>query len=180
MSAKSHPKDYQRSVEQETLILDATELICSVMEEAGMSRQELAKRLGKSKGFVSQLLSGRRNMTLRTLGDVMYSLGHRFELSAAPLAAERRYPGAEGTAATRPSRAIEPVPMPKLAALSQTLDPASPFSRSYFGQLGQPRPALQQFGPKPLGRRCSHSAELKKVQRGVGRHAARYQRVPSG
>lgn len=87
-----HNDTYARLVEQETLIADATELICQVMQEDGVSRQDLAHRLGKSKGFVSQLLTGERNMTLRTLADVLFALDHRFELAARPLAASRSYP----------------------------------------------------------------------------------------
>ena len=83
--------EYSPLVEQETLIADATELICQVMEVEGINRQDLATRLGKSKGFVSQILTGERNMTLRTLADVMFALGHRFELAAKPLAAPRTY-----------------------------------------------------------------------------------------
>jgi transcriptional regulator with XRE-family HTH domain len=84
-------ENYDRLVEQETLIADATELICEVMEKDGVTRHELAKRLGKSKGFISQILTGERNMTLRTLADVMFALGHRFELTARPLTAPRTY-----------------------------------------------------------------------------------------
>lgn len=84
-------RTYDLLVEQETLIADATELICQAMDVGGINRQDLATRLGKSKGFVSQILTGERNMTLRTLADVMFALGHRFELAAKPLAARRTY-----------------------------------------------------------------------------------------
>lgn len=70
-------------LEQERLILDATELICHTLERAGISKSELAKRLGKSKGRVSQLLDGSRNMTLRTLADIFTALGERVELRTA-------------------------------------------------------------------------------------------------
>jgi transcriptional regulator with XRE-family HTH domain len=74
--------EYERLLAQERLILEATEAIVALLEETGVSRQELAKRLGKSKSFVSQILSGERNMTLRTLADVGYALGHPFSMSA--------------------------------------------------------------------------------------------------
>jgi transcriptional regulator with XRE-family HTH domain len=76
--------EYERLVAQEELILDATEAIVTLLDVQGVSRQELAERLGKSKGFVSQLLSGERNMTLRTLSDLAFVLGRRFRLSAEP------------------------------------------------------------------------------------------------
>lgn len=80
MRPKSKKDDYERLLAQERLILDATEAIVGLLEEQGVSRQELARRLGKSKGFVSQLLSGERNMTLRTLADLGYALGRSFSV----------------------------------------------------------------------------------------------------
>ena len=68
-------EDGFRSYQQEKTILDATELICGIMEEHGVSRTELAHRIGKSKAYVSQLLDGKTNMTLRTLADILVALG---------------------------------------------------------------------------------------------------------
>jgi transcriptional regulator with XRE-family HTH domain len=86
MTPKAHKKsDYERLVAQETLILEATELIVELLERHSISRQDLARKLGKSKGFVTQLLSGERNMTLRTLADLGYVLGQRIELNPHPL-----------------------------------------------------------------------------------------------
>jgi transcriptional regulator with XRE-family HTH domain len=83
---KTKKNNYERLVAQETLILDATEALIAQMEKQEVSRQELAARLGKSKGLVSQLLSGERNMTLRTLADLAYVLGSRFALSVRDVA----------------------------------------------------------------------------------------------
>lgn len=66
---------------QEGAILDTTELICELMKEAGVSRSQLAHRLGKSKGYVTQLLDGSRNMTIRTVSDVLTNLGQEFRAS---------------------------------------------------------------------------------------------------
>jgi transcriptional regulator with XRE-family HTH domain len=83
--------EYRRLVAQEALIADAQELVCELLESAHMSRQELAAALGKSKGFVSQLLSGERNMTLRTLADLAYATGYRLELRAMSEEAPKQY-----------------------------------------------------------------------------------------
>jgi len=91
MPSPERTPEYERLVAQETLIADATELICDVMERQGVSRLDLARRLGKSKGFVSQILTGERNMTLRTFADVLFALGHRAELCVAPKNAERKH-----------------------------------------------------------------------------------------
>lgn len=73
--------EFQRIVEQETLILAATEALCELMEKQGISRADLAREMGKTRGFVTQLLSGERNMTLRTLADCAFALNVRMALS---------------------------------------------------------------------------------------------------
>ena len=65
----------KRLYEQERAILDVTELICELMEQEGVSRSKLARRLGKSKSYVTRLLAGNANMTVRTLSDVFVALG---------------------------------------------------------------------------------------------------------
>lgn len=76
-----------RLYQQERAILEVTELICLLMQERGMSRSKLAARLGKSKGYVSQLLNGTRNMTVRTISDVFSLLGHALHFQEGPLKA---------------------------------------------------------------------------------------------
>ena len=68
-------KEGHRLYQQERSILNLTELICKLMEETGVSRSELARRLGKTKGYISQLLDGESNMTVRTISDVFTALG---------------------------------------------------------------------------------------------------------
>jgi len=67
----------KRLLEQERLILQVTEFIVQLMQEQNVTRTELARRLGKSKGWISQLLDGETNFTLRTVADVFGALGHR-------------------------------------------------------------------------------------------------------
>lgn len=64
-------------VAQELLITEVTEEIWKAMEEAGINKTELANRIGATKGYVSQVLSGSRNMTLRTLSDICFALGKK-------------------------------------------------------------------------------------------------------
>ena len=47
---------------------------------AGVSRTELAKRLGWSKARVSQVLGGNGNLTVETIHAVTRALGHRFDV----------------------------------------------------------------------------------------------------
>lgn len=65
----------RRLLRQEELILEVTEALTAALEGANVTRTQLAERLGKSKGFVSQILAGGRNLTLRTLADVADALG---------------------------------------------------------------------------------------------------------
>ena len=70
-----------RYIEQERLILDTTEQICAILNDQNISRKELAKRLGKSKSYISRILDGEKNITLRTLSDILSVLGYRGHFS---------------------------------------------------------------------------------------------------
>lgn len=70
----SRSDENARLVAQEVLITQVTEAIWEAMEEADVSKAELAQRLGTTRGFISQVLSGSRNMTLRTLADICFAL----------------------------------------------------------------------------------------------------------
>lgn len=52
------------------LIVNLTEEIELLLEEKDMSRSDLAVQINKSKSYISQVLSGSRNMTLNTLADI--------------------------------------------------------------------------------------------------------------
>ena len=84
--------EYQLRLAQEEFILSATELIFELMEKAGVTKAELARRIGRTRGYLTQLLDGNRNMTLRTLAELTKALGFKPRLDAVP-------------ASTRPRRA---------------------------------------------------------------------------
>ena len=73
-------QEFDRLVRQEELILQVTGVMTEALENAGVTRAELARRLGRSPGFVSQVLGGGRNLTLRTLSDIAAALSLRPEL----------------------------------------------------------------------------------------------------
>jgi transcriptional regulator with XRE-family HTH domain len=73
--------EFARLMAQGDLIMEVTETLCELLEKEKISRKELAERLGKSKGFVSQLLNGGRNLTLRTVADILHVLGYRVSLT---------------------------------------------------------------------------------------------------
>jgi transcriptional regulator with XRE-family HTH domain len=76
-----HDPEFRKLLAEEELILEVTETICDLLEEEKISRKELAERLGKSKGFISQLLNGGRNLTLRTVADILHVLGYKVTLT---------------------------------------------------------------------------------------------------
>jgi transcriptional regulator with XRE-family HTH domain len=73
--------EFARLMAQEDLIMEVTETLWELLEKEKISRKELAERLGKTKGFVSQLLNGGRNLTLRTVADILHVLGYKVTLT---------------------------------------------------------------------------------------------------
>ncbi len=66
----------RRLLRQEALIMESLEELNRILEAENISRTGLAQRLGKTKGFVSQILSGGRNLTIRTIADVCWAIGY--------------------------------------------------------------------------------------------------------
>jgi transcriptional regulator with XRE-family HTH domain len=79
----------------EGLTLDATEALCEMMEEAKLSRADLAKKMGVSKAYITQLLSGSRNMTLQTLATAAFHCGRKIKVQYVPLEQEAEREEAE-------------------------------------------------------------------------------------
>ncbi len=73
----------------EELILDVTEQICAAMEGQDISRSELAQRLGVSRAYITKLLNGQGNMTLRTLVAVGHALGVEVNVSMSSMRSQR-------------------------------------------------------------------------------------------
>lgn len=67
----------QKLILREDLILNTTEDLLIAMERQGLSKSHIAKRLGKSKAYVSKTLDGTRNITLGTLSDFCFALNIR-------------------------------------------------------------------------------------------------------
>lgn len=75
-------------VEEERLVFSAAEVLAEALEARGISKSQLAAKLGKSKAFVTQLLGG-QNLTLRTMARVAHALGFRIQLKILPLEQEK-------------------------------------------------------------------------------------------
>jgi len=60
--------------ELEWLLLDIHEAMWAAMQARGVSRAELAERLGTSRAYITKLLEGQENMTVKTLVRVANAL----------------------------------------------------------------------------------------------------------
>lgn len=67
--------EYQKLLAEEKLILEVTESIWENLDKKSWTRKKLAEELGRSAPYVSNLLDGSSNMTLRTLADIAFSFG---------------------------------------------------------------------------------------------------------
>lgn len=76
---------YERLVRQEEFILEVTERLTEALLEKGVTKAELARRMARTPGFVSQVLGGGRNLTLRTISDVAAALSLRPVLELPPV-----------------------------------------------------------------------------------------------
>jgi len=74
-------REFRREVEAEALVMSATESICEMLEKNGISLADLAREIGRTRGYVTQLLSGERNMTLHTLSDLAFACDARVTLA---------------------------------------------------------------------------------------------------
>lgn len=84
--------DIRLQVELRRLNLHLAELINKVMEREGVSRAELARRLGVSRSHVTQMLAGDRNLNLRSVVEALYRLEARLHAEARPLVGDESAP----------------------------------------------------------------------------------------
>ena len=73
-------RDYQ----EEGAALDFSEMLHVAMEEPGVTRAELACRLGTSQAYITRVLGGRANFTLKTMAKLAHALGLQLEVGLAP------------------------------------------------------------------------------------------------
>jgi transcriptional regulator with XRE-family HTH domain len=76
---------HMRLFQQERAIHEVTEQLETLMAELGINRTELAARLGKTKGWVTQLLDGEANKTIRTIADAFAVLDREYRSSYQPI-----------------------------------------------------------------------------------------------
>jgi len=74
----------------ETAIIDFTEKIVNKMQKMGMSRADLAGKLGVSKPFITKVLNGNPNLTIRSMVAIARALDCDLNLEMCPKGFEIR------------------------------------------------------------------------------------------
>lgn len=80
---------FKRLKQSDTYHIDAAKLEISeqiylAMEQQGVSNAELARRLGKSRAYITKVLQGNVNFTIESLVKIAHALGHKFDFQFAP------------------------------------------------------------------------------------------------
>jgi len=75
---------------KELAILEFTEEVTRVMQEQGVSRTELGRRIGSSQAYISRMLNGGANFTLATMTKVAMALGMELKVHLAPARTHER------------------------------------------------------------------------------------------
>jgi len=89
MKKKSFKEVFNQAKERDTywvasLILDFTEGLYKTMEANGVSRSELARRLGVSPAYITKVLRGNVNFTLDSMVRLVRAAGGEVRLQVAP------------------------------------------------------------------------------------------------
>lgn len=82
-------------MERELLYGETVETVRALCGGLGLTQRDLARRVGVSDARMSLILSGRENLTLRTLSDLGWASGVRFEVVAVPLEDRSDTPAAD-------------------------------------------------------------------------------------
>jgi len=80
----------KRAFAREELVFNVTEDLLVIMEDMGITKSELARKLGKSKSYITQVLSGSRNMTLGSFSDICFALDFKPEIKL-PVEEQKHY-----------------------------------------------------------------------------------------
>jgi transcriptional regulator with XRE-family HTH domain len=91
VSSDQKATETQIDEEMLALVTQLTNEVTWCLRERGLTRADLAARMGVSPGRVSQILSGGENLTLRTLAALSTALDARFDVQLSPLKAGDAY-----------------------------------------------------------------------------------------
>lgn len=69
-----------RALAEENALVAAAELVSEGIEARGMTRRDLADKLGIARSEVTQRLSGKRNLTVRSLAAMLHELDYDLQI----------------------------------------------------------------------------------------------------
>jgi transcriptional regulator with XRE-family HTH domain len=75
----------RRDYEYERLAVLVLDELYEAMERSNLTKADIARALGTSRANITQVFSGSRNLTLRTLSDLAWACGARLCLKTEPL-----------------------------------------------------------------------------------------------
>ena len=78
-------EESRREYERERLIVWTLDAMADLLEEAKVTKADVARRLGTSRAHITQLFSGSRNATLSTVSDLAWACGKRALVKFEPL-----------------------------------------------------------------------------------------------
>jgi predicted XRE-type DNA-binding protein len=91
MARQLPPDTSLRGYAEDRAISVLTRVVQEAIDNAGLSRAEVARVLGTTKSYISQVLNGSTNMTLKTLGALLWVAGRQVaELRTQVVGAEDR------------------------------------------------------------------------------------------
>jgi len=77
--------DERRLLQREVTFMEATELVCEVMQEEGVTLVELAKRTNINPDYLASALDGELCISLVYLSDMLWAMGRGVKMMAEPL-----------------------------------------------------------------------------------------------
>ncbi|MBD8872882.1 helix-turn-helix domain-containing protein [Rhodanobacter sp. DHB23] len=84
--ARQEASDESRRLhERDRLAVWTMDSIAGLMEDQAVSKAELARKIGTSRSYVTQVFSGSKNPTLATVADLAWALGFRACVKFEPL-----------------------------------------------------------------------------------------------
>src|SRR5215469_17112546 len=85
INRQTESNESRRTYERERLSMWVLDDIAEAMEKDGISKADLARTLGTSRSYVTQVFAGTRNITLGTLADFAWACGRRASVKFEPL-----------------------------------------------------------------------------------------------
>jgi transcriptional regulator with XRE-family HTH domain len=76
--------EFRKEMAIESSMAEAAEVIAQLMAAQNLSKADVARRLNKSRSWVTQMLNGKANMTIRTLAEVTFALGAQLSIQSTP------------------------------------------------------------------------------------------------